>query len=185
MPCSRCACRSVTCGSFSVFDPYQRSGETRRFPILGQHQRDRLSVEQDPVIVKRAIGRSLFRRDVVLVGVVAVGHRRPMLMGKDVDDAGDAQCLAGIDTADAPFRYGRPDDIALDEAGDVELAGIFGFAGDLGPAVDARGSCSDIGCHGAHRIFLTDCDCGVPRAAWLSVRTMARRASPILKLLCP
>ena len=29
------------------------------------------------------------------------------------------------------------DDIAMDEAGDVELAGIFGLAGDLGPAVDA------------------------------------------------
>ena len=34
-------------------------------------------------------------------------------------------------------------------------------------------------------IFLLDCDCGVPRAACVSARTMARRASSILKALCP
>ena len=106
-------------------------------------------------------------------------------MGEHVDHAVDAQRFAGVDARDAPFRDGRLDDIAMDEAGDIELAGIFGLAGDLGPAVDAGRRCSDIGCHGAHRIFLSDCDCGVPRAAWLSVRTMARRASPILKSLCP
>ena len=76
-------------------------------------------------------------------------------MGEDVDHAGDAQRFAGIDAADVPLRYGGPDDISLNQSGDVELAGISGLAGDLGPAVDAGGSCSDIGCHGAHRIFLT------------------------------
>ena len=93
---------------FPVFDPYQRSGETRGFPILGQHQRDRLSVEQDPAIVKRAIGRALFRRDIVLVGGVVVGHRRPVLMGEHVDDAGDAQCLAGVDAPMRPFAMVDP-----------------------------------------------------------------------------
>ena len=36
-----------------------------------------------------------------------------------------------------PFAMVEFDDIAMHEAGDVELAGIFGLAGDLGPAVDA------------------------------------------------
>jgi hypothetical protein len=52
-----------------------------------------------------------------------------MLMGEDVDDAGDAQCFAGIDTADATSRNGRTDDIPLNQSGDVELTGISGFAG--------------------------------------------------------
>ncbi len=41
---------------FLVLDPHQRSGDTRGFPILGQHQRERLSAEMDPVVVERAIG---------------------------------------------------------------------------------------------------------------------------------
>ena len=120
-----------------LFDPDQRSRKARGFPILGQHQRDRLSVEQDPVIVERAIGRSFFRRDFVLVGVVIVRHRRPVLMGEHVDHAVNAQRLRGIDAHDPPLRNGQFDDIAVHEAGDVELAGISGLAGDLGPAVDA------------------------------------------------
>src|SRR5579871_1859913 len=35
-----------------------------------------------------------------------------------------------------------------------------------------------------HTTFLTDCDCGVPRAAWVRARTMTRLASSILKELC-
>ena len=64
-----------------VLDPDQRGGDTRGFPIFSQHQRDRLSAEKDPVIVKRAIGRAFLGRDIVLVGVVLVGHRRPIRDG--------------------------------------------------------------------------------------------------------
>src|SRR5262245_58248188 len=72
------------------------------------------------------------------------------------------------------------------EAWNVELRGIFGSAGDLGDAVDAGGWGADVFLHGdAQAIFLWDCDCGVPRAAWLSARTMARRARSILKVLWP
>jgi hypothetical protein len=59
-------------------------------------------------------------------------------MGEDVDHAGDAQCLRVIDAGDASLRDGRSDGIAMHEAGNVELSGISGFAGDLGPAVDPR-----------------------------------------------
>src|SRR5262249_33439334 len=35
----------------------------------------------------------------------------------------------------------------------------------------------------AHTTLLSDCDCGVPFAAWVSARTMPRRARSILKVL--
>ena len=46
---------------------------------------------------------------------------------------------------------------------------------------------ADIARHGGspgHRIFLSDCDCGVPAAACVNARTTARRAKSILKALC-
>src|ERR1700730_15182755 len=72
------------------------------------------------------------------------------------------------------------------EADRIELAGIFCCAGDLAAAIDAGCGGADVGRHGpapAHRIFLLDCDCGVPAAACVSARTMARRARSILKAL--
>ena len=39
-----------------VFDPDQRGGDAGGFPILRQHQRERLSAEMDLVVVERAIG---------------------------------------------------------------------------------------------------------------------------------
>ena len=120
-----------------VFDPDLRGGDTRGLPIFRQHQRDRLTGEKDPVVVERTIGRAVLRRDFVLVGVVLVGHWRPVLMGEHVDHTVDVQRPAGVDAHDPPLWNSRFDDIAMDEAGDVELAGIFGRAGDLGPAVDA------------------------------------------------
>ena len=122
-----------------VFDAHQRGGEARGLPLLGQHQRDRLAAEHDPVVVERAERRALLGRDIVLVGLVVVGHRRPVLVGEHVEHALDAQRLAGVDARDAALGDGRVDDAAIGEAGDVELAGIFGLAGDLGAAVDAGG----------------------------------------------
>ena len=71
-------------------------------------------------------------------------------------------------------------------SGSVELTRIFCRACDFCDAVDAGCSAADIGCHGdAHAIFLFDCDCGVPRAAWDRARMIVRRARSILKSLCP
>src|SRR5215467_12326619 len=72
----------------------------------------------------------------------------------------------------------------------VEFAGIFGGASDFEAAVDAGGGLADLvaGCdHDAlcQTTRLSDCDCGVARAACVSVRTMPRRASSILKSLWP
>src|SRR5262249_5162813 len=101
------------------------------------------------------------------------------------EHAFDAQRLAGVDALDASLGDRRGDDAAVGEAGRIEFGGIFGRAGDLGASVDAGGRSADVGLHGvAHTIFLFDCDCGVPREACVSVRTMPRRASSILKELC-
>src|SRR5205807_5991422 len=75
------------------------------------------------------------------------------------------------------------DHAAVGKAARIEFARILCLAGNFGAAVDARGGRSDV-IHVAHLIFLCDCDCGVPRAACVSARTMARRASSILNVLC-
>src|SRR6185437_12575149 len=127
--------------------------------------------------------RALLRRHVVLVGGGAPRHARPVLVGEHVQHALGAQRRAGVDTGDAPFGDRRGDDGGVSETRRIGIAGVFGGSGDLGAAVDAGCGCADKG-HGAHRIFLLDCDCGAPAAAWLSARTMARRASSILNVLC-
>src|SRR5215475_6634200 len=116
----------------------------------------------DPVVVERAVGRALLGRDVVLVSLILVGHMRPILMREYVDHTGNAYCGAGVDARDPPLRDGGVDDITMDEAGNVELAGILGFTGNLCPSIDAGCRRSDIACHGAHRTFLSEIDCGVP-----------------------
>ncbi len=83
-----------------------------------------------------------------------------------------------------PLAIVAHDEARVREARGVELSGVFGGAGDLGDAVNARCRGADVFLHGgAHAIFLLDCDCGVPRAACDSARTIARRARSILKLL--
>ncbi len=103
-------------------------------------------------------------------------------MGQNVEDAFDAQRIADVDTRDAAFGDGRGDDGAVGHALAIEFAGILCRAGDLSMAVDAGCGRANIG-HEVHRTFLSDCDCGVPCAACVSARTMARRARSILKAL--
>ena len=98
----------------------------------------------------------------------------------------DAHGRAGVDARDAALGDRRADDAAMGQAGNVELGGIFCGAGDFRDSVDAGCGGADVRCHGcAHAIFLLDCDCGVPRAACESARTMVRRARSILNVLCP
>jgi hypothetical protein len=104
-------------------------------------------------------------------------------MGDHVDYAGHAERRAGINAHDAALRNGGRYDAAVDKAGHVELASVMGGAGHFGASVDSWGSGADVGAHVTHRIFLLDWTCGVPLAACVSVRTMARRASSILNVL--
>src|ERR1700722_3266351 len=129
-----------------------------------------------------------------------------MLVREYVDDALDRERVAHVDPPDASPGDGRADHEAVQEAGDVVLGCVFGGAGHLHAAVDARQRHADIGgarlalharqCAGhihlniqprcpAHAIRLSLCDCGVARAAWSSARTIARRASGILKSFPP
>ena len=99
-----------------VFDPHQRGREARGLPILGEDQRDRLAVEHDLVVVERAERRACLGRHIVLVGLVVVGHARPVLVRQHVEHAGDAQRLAGVDARDAALGDGGGDDAAIGEA---------------------------------------------------------------------
>ena len=163
----------------------QRRRKARDLRRLGHHQRDRLAVELDFVIVQRAERRPV-RRHVVLVVLIAACHARTVLVGEHGRHAFDAHRGAGIEADNATLRDRRRDDAAVeDAAGHIELGGVFRSAGDLGDAVDAGGGRTDVGCHGcAQAIFLDDWDCGVPRAACVSARTRQRRARSILKVLC-
>ena len=68
--------------------------------------------------------------------------------------------------------------------GALEFPGVFRRPGDLVAPVDAGGGSPDVSGHWhAHAIFLLDIDCGVPRAACVSARMMARRARSILNVL--
>jgi hypothetical protein len=121
----------------------------------------------------------------ILVGFIVVRHVRAVLVRKHIEHALDAQGGAGIDAYDATLRDCRGYNAAISKAWHVELGGIFCDAGDLREAVDAGSGSADVRRHGwAQTIFLEDCDCGVPRAACVSARTMQRRARSILKLLC-
>src|SRR5262249_44021589 len=136
-------------------------------------------------VVERPERRAV-RGDLVLVRLIVVRHRRTVLVRQHGEHAFDALCGARVDARDAPLGDRRADDARMREAGSVELRGILGGTGDLGDAVDAGCGGADVACHGlAHAIFLLDCDCGVPRAACDSARTIARRARSILNVLCP
>src|SRR6516162_6109995 len=110
-----------------------------------------------------------------------------MLMRQHIDYAFNGKRRARVDARDAALGDGRCDATDVDAPGGIELAGVFRGAGNLGAAIDAGCGGADVSRHEpapAHRIFLLDCDCGVPAAACVSARTMARRARSILKALC-
>jgi hypothetical protein len=142
-----------------VFDAYQRCSEARDFPLLRKHKRDRLSVEQDPVVIQRSKRRAV-RGHVVLVRAIVIGHGRAVLVREHIDNAVDAQRLAHINAGDAAPGNSRRDDAAIGEAGAVELGSIFCGAGNLGAAVDAGCRRTDMLGHGlASLMFLADWTC--------------------------
>ena len=183
MAASRRRYTSVTCASVLVLHLHQRRRKARDFRGFGDNQRNRLAVEHDFVVIERPERRAQ-RSHIVLVGLVVVGHGWPVRVRQHLDHTFDALRRGRVNAPDAAFRDGRGDDAAVEEAWNVELGGIFCGACNFCNAVDAGRGRADV-CHGyAQMIFLDDCDCGVPCAACVSVRTMQRRARPILKVLC-
>ncbi len=169
---------------FLVVHPDQRGCKAGDLRGFRDDKRDRLAAEHDPVAVERPERRPN-RSHLILVSFIVVRHARAVLVRNHVDNALDAQGGASLDPGDAALRDRRRDDAPVRKPGDIELGGVFRGAGDLGDAVDAGGGSADVLCHGdAQTIFLDDCDCGVPRAAWESARTMQRRARSILNMLC-
>src|SRR5499426_3041318 len=163
----------------------QRGCVARDLGSFGDHKRNRLAIEHDPAVVQRPVWRAV-RCHLVLVGLIAVRHWRTVVVGQYRENTTEACGGAGINAPDATLGNGGADNARMGETLDVDFGGILCAAGDLGNAVDARGCGANVGCHDfAHAIFLWDCDCGVPRAACESARTIARRARSILKVLCP
>ena len=93
-----------------VFHGHQRGRKARDFPFLRQNQSDRLPVEQDLVVIKRAQRRALLGGDVVLVGLRGAGHRRPVLVGENVENAFDTQRFTHVDAGDTAFGDRSGDD---------------------------------------------------------------------------
>jgi len=137
-----------------VLDIHERCRKTCGLPVLREHQRDRLSVEPDPVVIERAKRRAAFRRDVVVIILVGRSHLRPVVMGQHVEHARNRQRPDRIDACDAALGHGRGHDRAKSEIGHIEFAGVFGEAGDLGASVDAGGRSTDGGGHDVHRSFV-------------------------------
>src|SRR5947209_2328388 len=151
--------------------------------ILGQHQRNRVRDVENLVIIERAERRAA-RRDIVLIGFLAARHAWTIFVREHVDHAFDGKRFAGVDARDPAFCNARGNERTVRKIVSRVFGGVFRRAGHLGAAVDARRRYADVGRRAAHRIFLSAWDCGVPRAAWVSARTIARRASSILKALC-
>ena len=105
-----------------------------------------------------------------------------MLVRQHIDHAFNGKGFASVDPGDAALGDRGCNDTGMCEPGHIELAGVFRRAGDLGAAIDAGCGGADVSGHGPapiHRIFLLDCDCGVPVAAWVSARMMARRETDL------
>src|ERR1043166_8513015 len=172
-------------GFLLVRDAHKRRRETRDLRLLSNHERDWLEAEVDAVVVKRA-ERFAPGSDVVLIFVVRRRHFRPIGVGENGGDALDAQRVGKVAARDPPLGDGRRDHEPVREIGHVVLGGVFRRAGDLGASIDPRSRFAErAGGHGAYLMRLSDCDCGVPAAAWASARTTPRRASAILKSLWP
>ena len=65
-------------------------------------------------------------------------------MREHVDHACNGERLARVDTRDAAFGDRRRNDAGMRETGRVELAGVFRCAGDLGAAINAGCSGTDV-----------------------------------------
>jgi hypothetical protein len=85
------------------------------------------------------------RCHVVVIGLVVVGHGRPVLVRKHADHALEGQGGARIYAQDAALGDGRRDQARVGKTGCVELGGVFRLAGDLRRAVYAGRGRAEIG----------------------------------------
>src|SRR6185295_16556316 len=113
------------------------------------------------------------RRSLVAIAASTSGQAPDVLMGEDLQHAGDRERAGHVDAADPPAGDLAGNHVAVDQMGHVVLRRVPGLAGDLGVAVDAAHWSTDVSRR--HR--------GARAAASPSARTMARFASSILKAL--
>src|SRR6185437_9861099 len=100
-------------------------------------------------------------------------------------DALNAHGRTTLNTRDAALGDGRSYDAPVGQAGNVVLGRVLCSPRDLRESIDAGCAGTDVRHDAAHVIRLSECDCGMPRAACESARMMALRASLILNVLRP
>src|SRR5262245_52964979 len=113
-----------------------------------------------------------------------------MLVSEDVEHALHRQRICNVDPLNATPGNGGRDHDAMRETGHIVFGRVLRNAGNFRKSVDPGGRFAEMTGEGhstppAYLMRLSDCDCGVPRAAWPSARRTARRASSILKSLWP
>jgi hypothetical protein len=172
-----------------VLHAHQCRRIARRFRAFGDHHGHRLAVEQDAVGLERP-EVTPGRRRVVAPREIEPRRLGPILVCEDLDHPRDGARRPVVECDHVAGRNGACNDAAVQQAGRIVLRGVFRAARYLEAAFNAARRPADVQgvrhVRSAHqRTRLSVCDCGVPEAAWPSARTIARRASPILKSLWP
>ena len=154
-----------------IGDAYQPCRVGGLFEGVGHHERDRLALMIDTVVLKHVQAFTDGWVGEALVG--AIGEPRRIAVCQDREHAGRSFSLRRVDRSDASVRDRAPDDGGVREVRYFEFGGIGRGPGDFLSAVDTADGFSD---HSG----------GHARAPAVSIaRTMARCMSSILKSLCP
>ena len=110
----------------------------RDMGIGGEHDGDRLADEahfvdgQDRLVVER--------RPVIGIG----DDLADVIRGDDAENAGDFLRRGRVDRLDAAVRHGGTKNLAVQHAGQPHQMGVFGAAGDLLAAFEARHRAADL-----------------------------------------
>lgn len=102
----------------------------RRFEGLGNHQRDGLAAVQDLVVVQRTERRTGRRRH-VLVEQVHAAHMRAVLVGDDLQHAGDCACCIQMEGNDLTLGNAAVDHHAIGQIRHRPFGGITCLSGDF------------------------------------------------------
>ena len=106
--------------------------------IGGQHHRHRLADVTD--LVQRQDRLVVERRAVIRIG----DQPENILAGDDAMHAGHLLRGTDVDRADAAVGDGAAEDFSVQHAGQDQVVGVFGAAGDLGARFKPRNALSDL-----------------------------------------
>ncbi len=120
-----------------VLHLHQMRGMPRRLERVGHHQRDGLAAVENDVVVQRPERRAR-RCGHVLVEQIHAAHMRAILMGDDLQHAGDRACGRQVEADDGALRNTAADHHAIGQVRHRPFGGIACLAGDFCTSIDAR-----------------------------------------------